>query len=728
MFRVRMRNLAAGFAGSAYLFRFDPLGETRQRQRMFAANGSRRIGLRLPFLLLAALIVGIMAFSAGTLVWQARQSTLAEAHAAHRGTARALSRHVFHVVRSSEVLLDQMLSEWQRRDGPAALHQSLQQLLRPLSELNVAVIIDGEGNMLAASYVHPPPPTSFADRAWVKAHQAGADFVIGEPVISRNTDTPIITVSRARRDENGRLLAIAVVGIQIRYLEQLFAETHADAGRAVTLFRDDGTLLARNPPAQIGARFPNADAVRRLKAEPTGSAIVENTVIDGLARLNAWDRVGDYPMVLVVGQSVDKVLEPWRAFTLRVVLLLAVVAAALVLAGRFALAGIRREERGLAVAEVARKRAESTARELARANHSLSSVLAAAPEGIIGTDSQHRVIFVNDAALALVGRERDEMVGALLHELVHHHRADGSEYPAEDCAMRKHLAEAALCTVSDEVFWRKDGTSFPVEYTAGRLEIADGGHGCVVVFHDIGARRQMEEELKRSNADLEQFAYAVSHDLQEPLRTISGFVGLLKRRYGEALPAEAVEFIDTAVGGVARMSGMIDDLLAYSRIGRPDIQPAPLDLGLCAARARDSLMAAIDAAGATIELAPLPEVAAIESQMVSLFQNLLGNAIKYAAPERRPHVTVASRREGGDWVIRVTDNGMGIPAADRERVFQVFQRLHRRGISGSGVGLALCRRIAERHHGSIHVEDREDGQPGCVFVLHLPAATPLSTP
>lgn len=695
---------------------------------MLPDHDHRWFRLRLPFVLLAFLIVAVMAVGAGALVWQARQSALAEAHAAHRGTARALSRHVFHVARSSEVLLEQMLAEVTRQGGMAAIrrdgapiHDLIRQLVRPLSEVNIALIADGKGELVASNHYFPVPALSYMDRSWFQAHRAGQDFVVGDPVVSRDTGIPVITVSRARRDAAGKIEAIALVGVEISYLEKLFAETHTDSGRAVTLFHADGTLIARNPPAPPGTRHPNAEVVRRALTEAGGSTVVTNTAVDGRDRLNAWDRVGDYPLVVVAGQTMDGLLAPWRAFTAQVLLLLTVMAVALILAGRFALAGIRRGEAGLTAAQDARARAEAAARELTRANQSLTSVLAATPEGIIGMDAAHHVIFANDAALAHLGYGRDEMIGGDLHKLAHHHHADGSVYAAEDCAMRRGVVESALCTVADEVFWRKDGSCFPAEYTAGPLELPDHSQGCVVVFRDITTRKRMEEELKRSNADLEQFAYAVSHDLQEPLRTISGFVGLLKRRYGDQLPDEAAEFIDMAVDGVKRMSGMINDLLAYSRIGRADIAAAPLNLDQCAARARDSLLAAIEAAGATVELGPMPVVVAIESQMVSLFQNLLGNAIKYAAAERPPHVTVTTRREGGEWVIRVSDNGMGIAPHDRDRVFQVFQRLHRRGISGSGVGLALCRRIVERHRGSIHIEDREDGQPGAVFVLRLPA-------
>jgi PAS domain S-box-containing protein len=688
---------------------------------MFSDYRLRRLRLRLPFAVLALFIALVVAVGAAVLVWQARQSALAEAGAVNRGMARALSRHVFHVIRSSEVLLDQMLAETQRQGGVEALraddramHAMLQQLVRPLTEVNTGLVVDGAGNLLASNHMQPVAALNYADRAWFQAHQGGKDLVIGEPVVGRTSGAAIITISRAWRDAGGHLVAAALVGVEVRYLERLFADGHADDGRAATLFLEDGTLIARNPVGTPGRRYPDAPVLQQARTQPSGIMPLARSAVDGSERYTVWDRVGDYPLVVVVGQTADSVLAPWQAFAGQVTVLVAAMLAALVYAGRFVLASIRREEAALTAAE-------DTAHDLARANESLSSVLAAAPEGIVGTDAGGRVVFVNDAALRLTGFERSDLVGQRLHDRVQHHHADGSPYPAAASAMRQGVLTGELYIGADEVFWRRDGTSFPVEYSAGRLDLPRGGFGTVVVFRDITARRRMEEELKRSNADLEQFAYAVSHDLQEPLRTISGFVGLLKRGYRQHLPDEAVEFIDSAVDGVKRMTGMIDDLLAYSRIGRTDIVPVAVALDQCAARARDSLLAAIDEAGATVELAPLPVVPAIEGQMVSLFQNLLGNAIKYGDRDRRPHIAVAARREGRDWVIRVADNGIGIAPRDRDRVFQVFQRLHRRGISGSGVGLALCRRVVERHHGDIWIEDREDGFPGAVFAIRLPA-------
>lgn len=695
---------------------------------MINTFGQSRRRLRYSFAVLACVVVLVVVGGAGVLVWQQRDAVLAETAAAHRGTARALSRHVFHVVRSSEVLLDQMLAEVRREGGVEAMransepiHRHLLTLVRPLSEINTALIADGDGRLVASNFFQPVPDIRYTDRAWFRAHQAGQDFVIGEPVVGRNTGALIITISRAQRDAQGRIVAIALVGVEISYIENLFAETHTDDGRAAALFRDDGVLIARNPPALAGTRYPQADVLRLSRSQPSGTFLAERAVVDGEQRLVAYDRVGDYPLLVVVGQTLDKVLAPWRAVVVKVALLLVGVLAALGLAARHALEGIRREETALATAEAARHEAEASAEALRQANERLSLVLDAAPEGIFGVDADDRAIFVNDAAMAMLGFERHEMEGARLHDLIHHHHADGTPYPAAACAISTGLQAARLCSVADEVFWRKDGSSFPVDYTAGRLDLADGSRGAVVVFRDISTRRRMEDELKRSNADLEQFAYAVSHDLQEPLRTISGFVSLLKRGYRAQLPDEAVEFIDLAVDGVVRMSGMIDDLLAYSRIGRTEMPPTPVDLGQCAEAARDALAAAIDTAGATVEIGRLPTVHAIPGQMVSLFQNLLGNAIKYAAPGRPPQVTMAARREGGDWVIRIADNGMGIDKEYREKVFLVFQRLHHRGISGSGVGLALCRRIAERHRGAIWVEDRDDGQPGSVFAVRLPA-------
>ena len=238
--------------------------------------------------------------------------------------------------------------------------------------------------------------------------------------------------------------------------------------------------------------------------------------------------------------------------------------------------------------------------------------------------------------------------------------------------------------------------------------------------------RESQTELARSNAELERFAYVASHDLREPLRTITGFLGLLSRRHGWRLDDEGCEFLDHAVAGAKRMDVLIAELLEYSRTGRDDMTAEPTDLEAAWNVAVRNLSAAIADAGAVVTAGPLPVVLADRGEMVQVLQNLLGNAIKYHGGDA-PRIHADAVRRGDEWEVSVVDDGQGIDPRHHDRVFVLLQRLHRQDeIEGTGMGLAICKKIVERHGGRIWVES-EPGD-GARFTFALPAATPAERP
>ncbi|MGD1086512.1 MAG: PAS domain S-box protein, partial [Verrucomicrobiota bacterium] len=226
------------------------------------------------------------------------------------------------------------------------------------------------------------------------------------------------------------------------------------------------------------------------------------------------------------------------------------------------------------------------------------------------------------------------------------------------------------------------------------------------------------EEVKRSNRDLEQFAYIASHDLQEPLRAVGGYVKLLERRFPQNMDPKALEYIHGAADGAERMERLISDLLAYSRVGTRGEIFSPADLDAILNEAMRNLQNSIGSTGAKITRGAMPALAVDATQMMQVFQNLIGNAIKFRG-ERPPEIHVGAEKQPGRWVFSVRDNGIGIEPQYFERIFQIFQRLHtRRHYSGTGIGLAICKRIVERHDGAIWVES-EPGQ-GSTFFFSLP--------
>jgi len=227
------------------------------------------------------------------------------------------------------------------------------------------------------------------------------------------------------------------------------------------------------------------------------------------------------------------------------------------------------------------------------------------------------------------------------------------------------------------------------------------------------------QELARSNTELQQFAYAASHDLQEPLRMVSSYLHLVAMRYRGRLDREADEFIHFAVDGAKRMKLLIDDLLAYSRVGRRDNERLSAGCEELVAQAVKNLFYSIQETGAEVTFDPLPVVVGARVQLVQLFQNLIGNAIKFRGTTS-PKVHIRAKLRGGEWVFEVSDNGIGFEMEYSDRIFRIFQRLHsREKYPGTGVGLAICRKIVECHGGLMWVESKPDR--GSSFFFTLPA-------
>ena len=226
------------------------------------------------------------------------------------------------------------------------------------------------------------------------------------------------------------------------------------------------------------------------------------------------------------------------------------------------------------------------------------------------------------------------------------------------------------------------------------------------------------DELARSNAELEQFAYVASHDLQEPLRMVASFTQLLGKRYRGKLDRDADEFIGFAVDGANRMQRLINDLLAYSRVGTRGKPFKPVDSKVILGEATDNLTKAIEESGAVITQDALPLVMGDEVQLLQVFQNLIANAIKFHGPEP-PQIQVKTERRNHEWVFAIQDNGIGIAPEHQKRIFAIFQRLHHRSeYPGTGIGLAICKKIVERHGGRIWVESQL--AKGSTFYFSLP--------
>ena len=345
----------------------------------------------------------------------------------------------------------------------------------------------------------------------------------------------------------------------------------------------------------------------------------------------------------------------------------------------------------------------------------LRRVVEASPNGILLVDIQGQIALANRRAEDLFGHSPGSLEGANLAALVPlAAQAGHAQSMAGVFAQRQGRAMGAGRDVHG---LRRDGTLVPLEIGLTPIEMPEG-HFMLATLIDITERKQREDELRRSNADLEQFAYIASHDLQEPLRMVASYTELLAERYKGQLDERADKYIFYAVDGAKRMQRLVADLLAFARVGSQGKPLMPVDSGAVLAEVLRVLKPRLQAAGADVQAAGMPTVMADEDQLFQLLQNLVGNALKFRS-EAPPCIRISAVREGEAWRFAVADNGIGIEPQYQERIFQMFQRLHERGrYEGSGIGLSIVKRILERHGGRIWLESAL-GQ-GSTFYFTLP--------
>ncbi|MCB9831618.1 MAG: PAS domain S-box protein [Planctomycetes bacterium] len=376
----------------------------------------------------------------------------------------------------------------------------------------------------------------------------------------------------------------------------------------------------------------------------------------------------------------------------------------------------QRLETALREERAARTELKSTKAELERSLARLRGFVETAADAIVVIDSAGTIVFVNPAIEGLFEQPADEFVGRNVSMLM-----PSPFREQHDGYLARHFEQGTSTLIGGSRELRAvtaTGREFPIKLSLGRFEV-DGEVWFTGIIHDISELKEIEGELRRSNEELLQFAAVASHDLQEPVRMVSSFLGLIAERLDGRLDEDEVTYFRFALDGAERMRGMIQGLLRFSRVDRKTTMVERVDLAEIARSSRADLQLAIEDAGATVTIGDLPTIRGDRVLLGSVFENLIGNAIKYVARGQAPVVTVSGRDERHRVIVEVADNGIGIAPEFRERIFHLFQRLHGRDeYPGLGIGLALVLKIVEAHRGSIEIDDQPGG--GSIFRLVFP--------
>ena len=592
-------------------------------------------------------------------------------------------------------------------------------------------LLDRSGAERIASPATPEPVTSdltSQEDAILKAgHVRWLDFYQDTPGGSIHLAVVVPIYAEAGQAQPLGMLVLRMDAAT--YLYHYLNEWPGSSPTAETLLvrQEGGDVVYLNPlrfrsDAALNLRIPlthsNVPAVMAVKGQ---TGVVAGTDYRGQAVIGAIAPVPDTPWFLVARMDLAEADAPLKERLWLTILLFG----SLILATGAGLAVLWRQQRlqyyrGQVQAAKAIRESETNFRALAEN----------AGEGILIAVEGGVYVFANRAIAEISGYSVDELVHLNTQEL-----ADPDEAPKILERLQKRLAGEPIPNRYETIILNKNGQKIPIEISSNRT-IWKGQPADLVFIMNISARKLAEkelqstlEELKRSNTELEQFAYVASHDLQEPLRMVSSYVQLLERRYKGKLDQNADEFIDFAVDGAERMKHLINDLLAYSRVGRRVQAPTPTSCDEVLEQALENLQVAIRENKAIVTHDPLPEVMGDPTQLVQLFQNLIGNGIKFHG-QKKPCVHISATPTLGPnisrgletskiWKFSVQDNGIGINPQHAERIFIIFQRLNsREKYAGTGIGLAICKKIVQHHGGRIWVESAP-GQ-GATFFFTLP--------
>ncbi len=556
-----------------------------------------------------------------------------------------------------------------------------------------AFLLAADGTVLVAT-ADPSAVTNPSTKQCIAAALSAREAVLSD--LFRDQDGGIkIDAAATVRDVSGNPLAVAILRSDAAtYLYPLIQTwpTGSHSGETFIAHREgDFVVFLNQARHQANTALTLRQPLARTEIPSVQAALGRRGIFEGrdyrgVAVLSDLRQIPGSDWFMVAKIDINEIFSETRTRTG----LIAVVVGSFILLAGVGTASIYRQQ---------------NAEEIARLNSYNRSLLEASLDPLVTIGADGKISDVNLATENVTGRARNELIGSDFFN--YFTDAEQARRGYEQTFRDSTLRDFALDLL------HRDGRVTPVLCNASVYKTEDGEIGGVfAAARDISERKRAEveirryaEDLKRSNRDLEQFAYVASHDLQEPLRTVSSFSQLLAKRYQGRLDADADEFINFISSGAARMQTLINDLLLFSRVGSRGQEFEPVDADESLHTAMGNLKAAVAESSAIITHDRLPKLYADGSQLTQFFQNLIGNAIKFHRPSHSPQIHVSAGRFDHSWLFSVKDNGIGIDPKYFDRIFVIFQRLHgREEYAGTGIGLAICKKIIERHGGKIWVE------------------------
>ena len=554
-------------------------------------------------------------------------------------------------------------------------------------------------------------------------------FSTGQPEVSGLEAGPVLKrllLSVAVPVRSGDTVKYVLLGVVLPdRLQAIIKKALLPDDWTAAIYDKSGIIAARSrTPERFLGKSVSPDLAAALKLANEGTQ--EFVTLDGIAAFSAFSRSASSGWGVAIGiptqtLTSDLRLSLWRLALATALLLAAGLGLAWAQGGRIAgavralLPVAAKLERGEAVLlpelpiqevdEVATAISKAsvvlvqTGQALTASEERMRGIVESAMDAIITVDVDQRIVLYNQAAERIFGWPGEQVLGKRLEMLMPErfrigHAAHVGRFSVAGTTSRS-MGDGTLIYGQ-----RANGEEFPLEASISQLDTA-GGKVFSVILRDVTARMRAHDALERSNLDLQQFAYVASHDLKTPLRSIGGFVQILERNYGDRLDEKALALIQRTSDAVRRLEHLTEDLLSYARVNSEMRPFAPVDCGEVIGEVIHLLNAAIEDTGAVVTAGELPVVMGDRTQLVQLFLNLVGNGIKYCQ-DRAPVVHVSATKGNREWLFSVTDNGIGIEAKHHDKIFEVFKRLHtQKEYSGTGIGLAVCRRVVERHGGGI---------------------------